>query len=101
MGGRLAGREKGRAMRFGDRARWFGLGAVVVGVLVGGIAYAAIPGTDGMIHGCYDKTGALRVSDKGCARGEKAISWDQHGTGGAGTSGPTGARGASGGSGPS
>jgi hypothetical protein len=70
-----------------------GLVALVVGVgvAVGGIAYASIPDSDGLIHGCYNKTnGALRVIDtsgKGCSAAEKPLNWNQ--------TGPTGAAGLS------
>jgi hypothetical protein len=76
---------------------------VGVGVAVGGIAYAAIPDSSGLIHGCYQKNGNLRVIDstgKGCTTSEKPLSWSQTGltgtTGAAGTTGPTGATGATG-----
>ena len=38
---------------------------VVVAIAVGGIAYAAIPDANGVIHGCYKKEGTdqLRVID--------------------------------------
>ncbi len=50
-------------------------------VLAGGVAVAAIPGADGVIHGCYvTKSGALRVTDDGqCRNGETALSWSQTG----------------------
>ena len=55
------------------RSRWFLLGAVVGVVLVGGAAYATIPDSNGVIHGCYqksdgqgyqknDKQGATRIT---------------------------------------
>jgi Collagen triple helix repeat (20 copies) len=52
---------------------------------LGGGAYAAvssIPGADGVIHGCYQKgRGNLRLvpTHKKCARGEKAIAFNQNG----------------------
>jgi hypothetical protein len=51
-------------------------------VLSAGFAYAAIPGTDAAINGCYEKyTGLLRVIDaeagKKCTRFETPISWSQ------------------------
>src|SRR5262245_32218686 len=84
-------------MGLGDRARWFGLGAVVAGVLVGGIAYASIP-SGGSISACYaNKDGAVRIIDSAqqCGPKETAISWSQQGP-----SGPSGPGGASGPSGP-
>jgi uncharacterized protein YjbI with pentapeptide repeats len=41
---------------------------------------ATIPDATGVVHGCYNKTtGALRVTDSSCARGEKKLSWNQKG----------------------
>jgi hypothetical protein len=77
--------------------------------LVGGIAYATIPGSTGTISGCYEKrTGIVRVidSDAGakCASYEASISWNQQGqkgpTGASGAQGPTGAQGLKGDTGP-
>lgn len=68
------------------------LAAVVVAMLAvftaAGIAYAAIPDSGGVIHGCYDKkTGNLRVVDAdaggACVANEKEINWNH--TGPAGT----------------
>jgi hypothetical protein len=53
-------------------------------VVAGGVAYAAIPGADGTINGCY-KTGdgTLRVIDAEagatCKTNEKPIAWSQTG----------------------
>ena len=49
-----------------------------------GVAYAAIPGSDGVISGCRDaKTGALRVIDaeagEVCGGKEAALNWNQTG----------------------
>jgi hypothetical protein len=79
---------------------------VLAFLLVGGtVASAAIPSSDGVIHGCYltsgppNARGAVRVIDaeagQVCASGEVAISWNQ-----AGPTGPTGAAGATGATGP-
>jgi hypothetical protein len=44
--------------------RWIAAALAVVLVAGAGIAWAAIPGSDGVIHACYkDGTGALRVVD--------------------------------------
>lgn len=57
--------------------------AVVIGVLAGGVATAAIPdSTDGEIHGCRSNIGGrLRVIDKeageDCIIGETALSWNK------------------------
>jgi hypothetical protein len=54
---------------------------VVVAIAVGGIAYASIPDSNGVIHGCYVKTtGKLRVIDSAgneCLSSEKPLSWSQ------------------------
>jgi hypothetical protein len=80
---------------------------VVVGalaaMLVGGIAWATIPGADGVIHGCYKaKNGQLRLIDlssqgkhKGhhsdCGPSELAVEWNQQGP--QGIQGPPGPKG--------
>ena len=48
-------------------------GGAVLALAVAGIAYAAIPDSSGVIHGCYSKTGALRVIDSSakCVRTAK------------------------------
>lgn len=77
---------------------------VVVAALAvaGGIAYATIPDSNGVIHACYQKNqGALRVIDtdkaQTCSSSETAITWSQTGPPGApgqpgqqGPPGPTG-----------
>lgn len=80
------------------RSRWLILGAASVvaalGVTTGAVAGVPlkIPGAGGVIHGCYAKsTGILRVSDTGCSRGEKALTWNQRGQ--RGLKGDVGARG--------
>ena len=79
------------------------LAAAGVAVLLGGggvVALAAIPGNNGKIHACYDKTGSLRVIDPSahggglqqhCASNETPITFDQ-----TGPRGPRGLRGARG-----
>jgi hypothetical protein len=74
------------------RARWAVPIAVVVVLAAGGIAYASIPDSGGVIHGCYQKTnGSLRVIDTEaggkCSSGENSLSWNQ--TGPAGPRGPS------------
>jgi len=64
---------------------WLGVLVVVaLGVAAGGIAYAAIPGSGGVIHGCYKtQNGQLRVVDAGgCGPSETALDWNQQGLGG-------------------
>ena len=75
------------------------IGLVVgVGVAVAGIAYASIPDSSGLIHGCFQKNnGNLRVVDssgKGCGTSEKSLNWSQ--TGPSGTNGTNGTNGVSG-----
>jgi hypothetical protein len=95
------------------RGRWFILGGVIGAVLAGGAAVtlAAIPDSNGTIHGCYQKNvGNLRVIDPssgGCRPSEIAISWSQTGPQGppgppgpAGPAGPAGPKGATGATGP-
>jgi hypothetical protein len=53
-------------------------------MVAGGIAYAAIPGADGTINGCYKRSdGTLRVIDAEagatCKPSETAIAWSQTG----------------------
>ena len=86
--------------------------AVVAGVSLAGAAYAAVPGEDGVIHGCYTADGTLRVIDpsssdrrkRECTSRETAVSWNQEGpqgeAGPAGEPGPAGADGAMGPAGP-
>ena len=86
------------------RSRWFVIGAVVGAALAGGVvALAAIPGSGGVINGCYQKNvGNLRVIDPAsgdsCRPSEIPISWSQ--TGPTGAQGPTGATGPQGPQGP-
>ena len=71
--------------------------AVVFAAAAGGGAWATIPGSDGVINGCYEKrTGILRVIDveagKACTQYEVSISWNRDGPkGDAGPVGPAGA----------
>jgi hypothetical protein len=60
--------------------RALGFLVVAVAVAVAGVAYAAIPGGDGVISGCYaKKTGEFRVIDAeegaACKKAEKPLSW--------------------------
>lgn len=73
----------------------FVLGAVVGLALAGGVAWATIPGNDGVIHGCYSANGSLRVIDPSagtaCKNSETAIQWNQQGP--TGPPGPAGQQG--------
>jgi len=68
-------------------------------VVAGGVAYANIPDSNGMIQGCYKlNQGTLRVIDtekgEACLKSEAALSWTQTGLQGpAGPTGPTGPKG--------
>ena len=79
------------------------VGALVGMLLAGGVAFATIPGADGLISGCYEKRlGILRVIDaeagKRCTNLETPISWNQRGP--AGQQGPPGEKGLAGDRGP-
>ena len=61
---------------------------------MGGIAYASIPDSAGVIHGCYGKSnGQLRVIDEGqsCKNNETALDWNEQGP--QGLQGPQGGKG--------
>lgn len=75
-------------------------------VLLGVIAYASIPDSNGVIHGCYKKNGGtLRVVDNAtdqCDKSELAVDWNQTGPQGLqGLQGPAGPQGPEGPQGPS
>lgn len=64
------------------RAGWVVLSVVMLVLVAGGIASAAIPGGGGTISGCYDKvSGKLRLVDadagQQCKSGESPVSWQQ------------------------
>lgn len=102
------------------RAQLAAASVVTVALAIGGVAFAAIPGANGVISACYDKqSGQVRVYDaaggtpKGCGKTEAAITWNQQGpkgdqgdqgpqgpAGPAGPAGPTGATGPAGPAGP-
>ena len=68
---------------------------MVVGLWAAQVAYATIPDSGGVIHGCYDAgNGTLRVIDteagEACRPQEMALSWNQRGP-----QGPEGPRGPS------
>jgi len=60
------------------------LSAVVVGSLTAGVSYASIPDAGGVIHGCYSKSGALKIIDTAkkpsCAKGTTSLNWSQSST---------------------
>jgi hypothetical protein len=67
---------------------------LALGLVGGAIAYASIPGPDGVIHGCYKtSTGMLIAIDSAasCPSGYTALNWNQTGPQGpAGTNGVSG-----------
>lgn len=99
--------------------KWLTLSTMMI-LCTGIIAFASIPGGDGVIHGCYSKSGgSLRVIDAGviqCKAGETSLDFNQTGpqgpqgltgpqgpqgaTGLTGTTGPAGATGQTGATGP-
>jgi hypothetical protein len=71
----------------------------VVGVVGVGYALGAIPGTGGVIQGCYDSGGNVKVVNAlPCPKGYTALAWNQQGV--KGDQGPTGPSGPAGPSGP-
>ena len=79
------------------------LGLLALGA---GIGWAAVPDSAGVIHGCRNANGGLRIIDTdaggACGAGEIALNWSQSGPAGpAGAAGPQGPAGAQGPAGPS
>lgn len=73
-------------------------GAAAALLAAGGVGWAAIPGADGRISGCYQKeSGALRLLDAAggetCRNSELAVSWSTTGVGAQGPAGPAGPQG--------
>jgi hypothetical protein len=94
---------RGTRVRRGGRLGSAAAVALVLALLLGGAALAAIPGANGVITGCYNKnSGALRVIDsaanQACTNKESLLTWSQ--TGPQGQQGLTGATGATGPQGP-
>lgn len=93
--------ERSSEQRSIGTPRWrLPLFAAAVLVVMGGSAYAGIPG-DNTINGCYNKGGgALRVIDATvtqCKSNETPISWNEFGLqGSVGPTGPQGPQGATG-----
>jgi hypothetical protein len=81
------------------------LSTIALLAALGGGAWAAIPGPEGIIHGCYNRhNGALRVIDttarQRCRRRESELDWDEIGPpgprGGGGKAGKNGTNGKNG-----
>src|SRR5436190_344650 len=98
-------------MKTKTRRRMFVVAALIAAAAGAGAAFATIPDGNGVIHGCYQKSGgALRVIDAGvtnCAQKETSLDWNVKGAAGpqgppglAGMTGPAGATGAAGPPGP-
>lgn len=73
-------------------------GAAAALLAAGGVGWAAIPGADGTISGCYQKeSGALRLLDAAggetCRNSELAVSWSKTAVGAQGPAGPAGPQG--------
>ena len=84
--------------RFGQRWLQMVVLATALGLAAGGIAYATIPDSNGVIHGCVLKASRIvRVIDSdttSCRSTETALNWSQTGPQGAtGPQGPPGCRG--------
>src|SRR5580704_19189631 len=76
-------------------------GVAAAAVLVGGTAYGAvssIPDAAGVVHGCYDSGGNVKVIDTSitasCPKGYSSLDWNQ--TGPAGKDGKDGTNGTNG-----
>ncbi len=93
-------------MGFVARSRLaIGVAGAIVMAGIGGVAWATIPDSGGVIHGCFEKEdGQLRVIDSSsqvCQQDEVALTWNQQGpTGLTGPQGPPGPTGQTGPQGP-
>jgi hypothetical protein len=68
------------------RTAWLIAGLTGSALLAGGVAYAQIPGADGVIKACYSKgSGNLRAIDSAasCRKSETSLNWNQKGQAGA------------------
>ena len=88
--------------RFISKRTTIAIGVVTALALAGGVAWAQIPDSGGVVHGCYMKSGgSLRVIDASvtnCKNTETSLNWSQAGPPGA--QGPVGAQGPAGPMGP-
>jgi hypothetical protein len=82
-----------------SKSKLAAVAAAIAAVAAGSAAFAAIPDGNGVIHGCYKKSGGnLRVIDtavsKTCDSTETPVDWNQQGPQGpAGPAGPKGDKG--------
>jgi hypothetical protein len=71
------------------------IGALLVAVAAAGVAYAAIPSSDGTISACKDNKGALKVigaeAGQTCPGSQQLLNWNQQGP--PGPQGPAGVSG--------
>src|SRR5687767_12892664 len=79
--------------------------AVLAATVAAGVAFGTIPGSGGVINGCYGSSGLLRVIDVDaggkCTASERPISWNEQGPkGDAGLRGEQGPKGDPGPQGP-
>jgi hypothetical protein len=90
-------RAEGKTMRR-KRLLITAAGALFAVAIAGGVAWASIPGNGGVIQGCYDSGGNVKVVPAlPCPRGYTAFAWNQQGLKGAdGASGKDGANGTNG-----
>jgi Collagen triple helix repeat (20 copies) len=90
-------RAEGKTMRR-KRLLITAAGALFAVAIAGGVAWASIPGDGGVIQGCYDSGGNVKVVPAlPCPRGYTAFAWNQQGLKGAdGASGKDGANGTNG-----
>src|SRR5262252_8472306 len=106
-GQNMAEKEPIMTTRWDWRVR-IGVGLLVACVAAAGIAFATIPDSVGVIHGCFNKSGGnLRVIDSSvtsCGSNEIAVNWNQSGPmgpqGSVGPAGPQGPMGLMGPAGP-
>lgn len=61
------------------RPRRLGVASIALLLAVGGVAFASIPDSHGVVHACYQKKGGgLRVISSGkCRKSETSLAWNQ------------------------
>lgn len=101
----MNGRTDTKERRWGRRTLVAAVATLGILGIGGSVAFATIPGGDGVIHGCYVKSGGtLRVVDGSvttCKSSESALDWNVTGPPGpSGAAGPQGPKGDPGQQGP-